>query len=67
LVSRQFNEVGWEVIKHIKKESGLLVIAKGVMCPEDALLALENGSDAIYVSNHGARQLDTTPVTIEVL
>ena len=43
------------------------MIAKGVMCTSDALLALENGVDAIYVSNHGARQLDTTPVTIEVL
>ena len=37
------------------------------MCAEDALLALEHGADAIFVSNHGARQLDTTPATIEVL
>ena len=37
------------------------------MCKEDARLALEAGADCIYVSNHGARQLDTTPATIEVL
>lgn len=37
------------------------------MCKEDALLAIENGIDAIFVSNHGARQLDTTPATLEVL
>jgi len=37
------------------------------MCKEDARLAIENGIDGIYVSNHGARQLDTTPATIEVL
>ena len=37
------------------------------MCKEDALVALESGADGIYVSNHGARQLDTTPATIEVL
>ena len=43
------------------------VYAKGVMCKEDAMLAMENGADGIYVSNHGARQLDTTPATIEVL
>ena len=43
------------------------MFAKGVMCKEDARLALENGIDGIYVSNHGARQLDTTPATIEVL
>ena len=51
----------------MKKVSGLPVFAKGVMCAEDAKLAIENGVDGIYVSNHGARQLDTTPATIEVL
>ncbi len=61
------NNIGWDVIKYIKKESGLKVIAKGIMCYEDALLAIENGADGVYVSNHGARQLDTTPATIEVL
>jgi isopentenyl diphosphate isomerase/L-lactate dehydrogenase-like FMN-dependent dehydrogenase len=47
--------------------SGLPVYAKGIMCGDDARLAIENGADGIYVSNHGARQLDTTPATIEVL
>ena len=61
------NEIGWDIIKYIKKESGLLVFAKGIMCKEDARCALENGVDGIYVSNHGARQLDTTPATIEIL
>lgn len=31
------------------------MFAKGVMCKEDARLAIENGIDGIYVSNHGAR------------
>ena len=61
------NEIGWDIIPYIKKVSGLPVFAKGVMCAEDAVLAIENGIDGIYVSNHGARQLDTTPATIEVL
>lgn len=61
------NEIGWDIIKYIQQESGLAVFAKGVMCYEDTLLAIENGADGIYVSNHGARQLDTTPATIEVL
>ena len=43
------------------------VFAKGIMCREDVRLALQNNVDGIYVSNHGARQLDTTPATIEVL
>ena len=59
--------IGWEVIADIKKVSGLPVVAKGVMCAEDALKALDYGADAIFVSNHGARQLDTTYSTIEVL
>lgn len=59
--------IGWEIIHEIKKVSGLPVIAKGIMCKEDALIALEYGADALFVSNHGARQLDTTPATIEIL
>ena len=59
--------IGWEVISEIKRVSGLPVVAKGIMCAEDALKALEHGADAIFVSNHGARQLDTTFATIEVL
>ena len=59
--------IGWEVISEIKRVSGLPVVAKGVMCAEDALKALEHGADAIFVSNHWARQLDTTYATIEVL
>jgi (S)-2-hydroxy-acid oxidase len=61
------NDIGWDVIPYIKRVSGLKVYAKGVMSGEDAKLAIENGIDGIYVSNHGARQLDTTPATIEVL
>ena len=45
----------------------LPIILKGIQCREDALKCLEYGVDAIWVSNHGARQLDTTPATIEVL
>ena len=59
--------IGWEVIKTIKEVSGLPVVAKGIMCAEDAIKALEHGADAIFVSNHGARQLDTTFSTIEIL
>ncbi len=61
------NDIGWDMIAYIKKVSGLPVIAKGIMCKEDAMTAIENGADGLFVSNHGARQLDTTPATIEVL
>lgn len=63
------NKFSWEVLNQIKKATNnrAIVAAKGIMCAEDARLALDNGADVIYVSNHGARQLDTTPTTIEVL
>jgi len=46
-------------IKDIKSISNLPVVIKGIMCAEDALLALENGADAIWISNCGGKLLDT--------
>lgn len=43
------------------------IVVKGVMTAEDAAESVRQGVDGIWVSNHGARQLDTTPATIEVL
>lgn len=43
------------------------VILKGIMTPEEALLAIDVGADAIVVSNHGGRLTDAAPATIEVL
>lgn len=40
---------------------------KGICRPEDALRALEAGFTTIWVSNHGGRQLDTSPATIDIL
>ena len=45
----------------------LKIVIKGVMTPEDAATAAwEHRVDGIWVSNHGARQVDTAPATIEV-
>jgi len=49
------NEIGWDTIPYVKKNSGLKVIAKGIMCYEDARIAIDNGADGVYVTNHGAR------------
>ncbi|MQR99764.1 alpha-hydroxy acid oxidase [Gluconobacter aidae] len=43
------------------------LIVKGVMHPDDARLALDAGADGLIVSNHGGRQMDPSPATIEVL
>lgn len=59
--------VTWDDVKWVKDIwQGPLVI-KGIMCAEDALLAANAGADAIVVSNHGGRQLDGAPATIDVL
>jgi len=57
----------WEDLAWLRSITGLPLILKGVMSPEDAELAVEHGVDVVYVSNHGGRQLDHGPGTIEVL
>lgn len=60
-------KLSWDDIAWIKERWGGPVILKGIMDPEDAKLAVKTGADAIIVSNHGGRQLDGAPSTIEVL
>ncbi|XP_047428278.1 hydroxyacid oxidase 1 isoform X1 [Mugil cephalus] len=57
----------WEDITWVKKHTRLPVIVKGVLNGEDAVQALNYGVDGILVSNHGARQLDGVPATLDVL
>ncbi len=57
----------WETMDAIKALAGLPFILKGVATAEDALLAVEHGVAAVYVSNHGGRQLDHGRATIEML
>lgn len=56
--------LNWDLIDQIRDYWGGKLIFKGIMEPEDALLAVEHGADAIVVSNHGGRQLDGAPTTI---
>ncbi|KAJ3543745.1 hypothetical protein NM208_g3415 [Fusarium decemcellulare] len=57
----------WEAVTYLKGITHLPIWVKGIMSPEDAVLAIENGADAIFVSNHGGRQLDGSPPTLRVL
>lgn len=59
--------ITWETMVAIKKFAGLPFILKGVATAEDAALAVEHGVSAIYVSNHGGRQLDHNRGTLEML
>jgi L-lactate dehydrogenase (cytochrome) len=47
----------------VRKHWGGKLVAKGVLDPEDAELAVKLGADAIVVSNHGGRQLDSAQTT----
>ena len=67
--SRGLNDpaASWADIEWLKTATGLPLVAKGIMTGEDAKLCADHGVDGLIVSNHGARNLDTTLATIEVL
>jgi len=54
-------------LREIVKSTKLPFLIKGVMTPEEALMALEIGAAGIVVSNHGGRVMDHTPGTAQVL
>ncbi len=57
----------WEGIDWIRSFAKVPVLLKGIIAPEDAKLAVEQGVAGVIVSNHGARNLDTGPATIDAL
>lgn len=57
----------WEDVSWIRSITSLPIMLKGVLDRDDAALAVEHGADVVYVSNHGGRQLDHAPSTVEVL
>ncbi len=60
-------DMGWSDIERIVAEAGLPVVVKGILAPADAVLAAEHGAAGVIVSNHGGRQLDGVPATIDAL
>ncbi|XP_030381413.1 (S)-2-hydroxy-acid oxidase GLO1 [Scaptodrosophila lebanonensis] len=67
-VSSQFDPtLSWKDIKWLKEITKLPIVVKGVLTAEDAILAREFGCHGVIVSNHGARQIDTVPASIEAL
>jgi isopentenyl diphosphate isomerase/L-lactate dehydrogenase-like FMN-dependent dehydrogenase len=57
----------WDIVDRIRDATSMKVVLKGILTHEDAALAVEHGVDGIIVSNHGARQIDNSLSTIEVL
>ena len=57
----------WESLAEIRSWSSLPLVVKGILAPDDALLAVEAGVDGIVVSTHGGRQLDRVIATADAL
>lgn len=61
------NRFASDTVRYVKSFTNLPVIVKGIQHPDDADAAIAAGADAIWVSNHGGRQLDGAPASFEVL
>lgn len=57
----------WDVIGRMKEVTNMNVIIKGIEVGTDAALAVQNGADAIWLSNHGGRATETGRGSIECL
>jgi 4-hydroxymandelate oxidase len=68
VASRHDPSFVWSDLDVIAQQAAPLpVVVKGIARPDDALRALDHGARAVWVSNHGGRQLDLAPATIDVL
>ncbi|HET7744862.1 MAG TPA: alpha-hydroxy acid oxidase, partial [Gaiellaceae bacterium] len=59
--------IDWEYLADLCARTPVPIVVKGILTGEDAALACEHGVAAIVVSNHGGRQLDGTPASLDAL
>ncbi|MFD9697749.1 alpha-hydroxy acid oxidase [Lentzea sp. NPDC059081] len=59
--------VSWEHLGRLRGMTSLPVWVKGILHPADAVVAVEHGVAGIFVSNHGGRQLDVVPASVDAL
>jgi isopentenyl diphosphate isomerase/L-lactate dehydrogenase-like FMN-dependent dehydrogenase len=57
----------WKDFEWLRSITALPLAVKGVTCADDVIMARELGAEIVYASNHGGRQLDDLPSTIELL
>jgi isopentenyl diphosphate isomerase/L-lactate dehydrogenase-like FMN-dependent dehydrogenase len=57
----------WRDLEWLRSFCSLPLVVKGILTAEDALLAVEHGAAAVVVSNHGGRQLDGVPASLDAL
>ena len=57
----------WDYVKRLKDATPMKVVLKGIVTREEAELAVENGADGVFVSNHGGRAENSLRGTIDSL
>jgi L-lactate dehydrogenase (cytochrome) len=60
-------DIGWKDIEWLRSRWDRPLLIKGILHPDEARQAVASGVDGIVVSNHGGRQLDTVPASVEAL
>jgi L-lactate dehydrogenase (cytochrome) len=67
-VNAQFDpNLSWDDVDWFRSMWDGPIILKGIQCVADAVLAAERGVDAVALSNHGGRQLDSAPAPVELV
>ncbi len=67
-VSNQMDpDVSWEDVAWLRSQWEGPIVLKGIQTVEDAVIAADEGVDAIALSNHGGRQLDSAPAPLDLL
>ena len=67
LRNTQSSNMTWDFLKRLRDTTKMKIVIKGILAWEDAVIAADNGIDAIIVSNHGARGEDSGRSTIDAL
>lgn len=62
-----FVAITWRDVEWLRGQTRLPVLLKGILTGDDGALAVDNGAAGVVVSNHGARNLDTVPASIDAL
>src|SRR5436309_10775260 len=67
LRNTQSSNMTWDFLRRLRDTTKMKIVIKGILAWEDAVIAADNGIDAIIVSNHGARSEDSGRSTIDAL
>jgi 4-hydroxymandelate oxidase len=59
--------LSWRDLEWLRSRTKLPIVIKGLVRADDARRAVDAGAAAVVVSNHGGRQLDTSPATLDVV